>query len=106
MFRGARASSQGWEECIYATIADGTAVTAAAETILVPDFTLPANYMYQGRALKYTLMGRTSTVITTPGTWTHRLRWGGVAGVAMAASGALVPDPTAASTIIAWWVEY
>ena len=36
-------SMQSWRETLYATIADGTAVTAAAKTILVPDFTLPAN---------------------------------------------------------------
>lgn len=101
-----RASNQSWEELINTNVADGTAVTAAAETILVPDVTLPANYMYQGRTIKYTLFGRISTVITTPGTWTMRLRWGGVAGVVMAASGAYAPDPTAASTTIAWWIEF
>jgi hypothetical protein len=102
----ARASLQSWQEAIYVTIADGTAVTAAAETILVPDITLPANYMYQGRALHYMLWGRTSSVITTPGTFTMRQRWGGAAGVSMAASGAYAPDPTAASTNIAWYCEY
>jgi hypothetical protein len=56
--------------------------------------------------LKYTIMGRQSTVITTPGTITHRLRWGGVGGVAMAASGAFAPDPTAAATNLTWMVEY
>ena len=101
-----RASGLGWEEVIYTPNADGAAITAAAETILVPDFSIPASYMTVGKILKYTLMGRQSTAITTPGTITHRLRWGGVAGVAMAASGAFAPDPTAAATNLTWMVEY
>lgn len=102
-----RASMQSWRETIYATIADGTAVTTpAVKTILVPDFTLPINYLYPGRVLKYTLYGRMSTVITTPGTWTHTLNWGGTGGTVLATSTALAPDPTAASTNIAWYVEY
>jgi hypothetical protein len=100
-----RASMQSWRETLYTVIADGTAVTAAAATILVPDFTLPANYLYPGRTLKYTLFGRTSSVITTPGTFVMSLRLG-VGGTVMATSGAWAPDPTAASTNIAWWVEY
>lgn len=101
-----RASMQSWRETLYAVIADGTAVTAAAKTILVPDFTLPANYLYPGRMMKYTLYGRMSTVITTPGTWTHTLNWGGSGGTVLASTTALAPDPTAASTNIAWYVEY
>lgn len=101
-----RGSLQSWRECLYSTVADGTAVTAASETILVPDFTLPANYMYQGRTLCYTLFGRMSSVITTPGTFTFRLRWGGVGGVAVCASGAQAPDPTAASTNVAWTCQF
>ena len=101
-----RASGLGWEEVIYTPNADGTAITAAAETILVPDFSIPASYLTVGKVLKYTLMGRQSTAITTPGTITLRLRWGGVAGVSLAASGAFAPDPTAAATNLTWMVEW
>jgi hypothetical protein len=101
-----RGGLQSWRETLYATIADGTAVTAAAETIMVPDFTFPANYLYPGRVLKYTLWGKYSTVITTPGTITQRLRWGGVGGTSLAASGAYAPDPTAASTDLTFYTEY
>lgn len=102
-----RASMQSWRECLYSTIADGTPVTTpAAATILVPDFTLPANFLYPGRTLKYTLFGKMSSVITTPGTFIHSLRWGGVGGTVLATSGAYAPDPTAASTNIAWMVQY
>lgn len=102
-----RASNQGYEELINTELQDATAITAAAETIMVPDFNLPAFYMGVGRTLKYTLIFRVSTT-TAAQTLTLRLRWGGVAGVVMAASGAFVPDPTAASTnvthMVEWWV--
>lgn len=101
-----RASMQSWREVLYGTTVDGVAVTAAAKTILVPDFTLPSNFLYVGRYMKYTLYGRMSTVITTPGTWTHTLNWGGVGGTVLASTAALAPDPTAASTNVAWYVEY
>jgi hypothetical protein len=100
------ASMQSWRECLYSVIADGTAVTAAARTILVPDFTLPAYYLYPGRTLKYTLMGRMSSVITTPGTFVWSLMWGGAAGVVLAASAAVAPDPAAASSNVAWAVQF
>ena len=103
---GRRGSGLGWEEVIYTPNADGTAITSASETILVPDFSIPASYMTVGKLLKYTLMGRQSTAITTPGTITLRLRWGGVAGVSLAASGAFAPDPTAAATNLTWMVEW
>jgi hypothetical protein len=102
-----RNSAQTWRETLYATIADGAQVlNTVTETILVPNFTLPANYLYPGRVLKYTLWIDNSTVITTPGTITHRLRYGGVAGTSLAASGAYAPDPTAASTTVSGYIEY
>lgn len=98
-------SMQSWRECLYSVIASGTAVTAAAKTALVPDFTLPANYLYPGRTLKYTLYGAMSSPITTPGTFTFTLNWGGAAGVVLASTAAIAPDPTAASTNVAWSFE-
>lgn len=103
---GPRASGLGWEEVIYTPNADGTAVTSSSETILLPDFSIPASYLTVGKVLKYTIMGRQSTAITTPGTITHRLRWGGVGGVSVVASGAFAPDPTAAATNLTWMIEY
>jgi len=88
----------GFQEVLYSPIADGTAVTAAAETIMVPNYTLPANMLLPGSTLRYTLFFRVSTAITTPGTITQRLRYGGVAGTVLAASGAWAPDATAAAT--------
>lgn len=101
-----RVSRQGWQELLYAPVAAGAAITAAAETIQFPDFTLPPNYMTIGKVLRYEIYFTTSTAITTPGTVTLRLRWGGVAGVVLAASGAWAHDPTAAATTVSGWVEY
>jgi len=108
---GPRASVQSWEETIYNTLADGTAVTAAAETIMFPIFTLPANYLYPGRALKWTVFGRQSTAAVTPGTITFKLAYSatGLGAVVMAASGAFAPDVTAAATnltfMLEWWTQ-
>jgi hypothetical protein len=102
-----RASMQSWEECVYATVADGAQIlNSTTEAIMLPDFTLPAGYMYQGRVLKYTILGNMSTVITTPGTATARIRWGGVSGTTLATSGAFAPDPTAGSTTVSVMFEF
>lgn len=102
-----RASIQSWEEVLAVTVADGTQVlNTVTETVMTPDVTLPANYLYQGRMLKYTLWFSVSTVITTPGTITFRLRYGGVAGTVMAASAAYAPDPTAALTTRTGYIEW
>ncbi len=104
-----RGSIQSWRETLYAPLADGATVTAAAEALMLPIFTLPANYLYPGRVLKWTLMGRQSTAITTPGTITFRLAYSatGLGAVVMATSGAFAPDPTAVATnltfMIQWW---
>ena len=102
-----RASLQTWEETLYATIADGAQIlNTVTETIMVPDYTLPANYLYPGRVLKYSILFDHSTVITTPGTLTLALRYGGVSGTVLATSGAFAPDPTAASTTVSGMVEW
>lgn len=106
-----RASLQTWEETLYAPIADGATTTSAAEVLVVPLFTLPANYLYPGRLLKWTVMGRQSTAITTPGTVTLKLAYSatGLGAVVMAASGAFAPDPTGAATNLTymseWWFQ-
>lgn len=101
-----RASRQGWEELLFAPTVDGPTLTAAAEAAMVPDYTMPGYYMTVGKAFKYTLWGRLSSAITTPGTFTFRLRWGGLAGVVLAASPAFAPDPTAAAANVAFFVQY
>lgn len=99
-------SMQSWEETIYAMVADGPTLTAAAEALLVPDVNIPAAYMYPGRILKATLFGKASNAVTTPGTLTLRTRWGGLAGVVLAASAALTQNVIVQTNKSWWWEMY
>jgi hypothetical protein len=79
---------------------DSVAVTAAAETILsqATILTLPANFFaFPGKSLWLHGTCKQSNVVTTPGTYTFRLRYGtGVVGdTLLVAGGAIVPDPVA-----------
>jgi hypothetical protein len=107
---GPVAGSQGWVDAPFVLLADGVAVGASsAETIMFPIFPLPANYFYPGRTVRWTVMGRQSTAITTPGTITHRLSYSasGVGAVVVGASGAFAPDTSGAATnltfLLQWW---
>lgn len=87
---------QGWEETLESTITDGTQISnSTSETIVCPDFNIPAYYMAPGRTLRVWAYGLMSNVVTTPGTLTMRLRWGGVAGTVLVASAAQGLDTTA-----------
>lgn len=81
-------SRQYWSECISWATADGTAVAnTTTETILMPNLTLPANYMQDGRLLRVRVQGKLSTTGTP--TMTFKLRWGGVGGTVICQSAAL-----------------
>ena len=54
--------------------------------------TLPANWWYVGRAIRYTVWGGIGTLVTTPGTITFQLNLGAVAAVS---SGAVQLNATA-----------
>lgn len=95
-------SRQFWQEALSWAVADGTAVAnTTTETILFPNITIPANYMQDGRTLRLTLYGRHSTTATP--TLTFRIRWGGVAGTVIAASGAITCG--SAVTAAMWRME-
>lgn len=98
-------SVQSWSELIFNTVGDATAVTGTAEAIMVPDVTLPANYMYPGRVLRAYVSGKISNVVTTPGTITLRARWGGVAGTVLVASPAISQN-IIAQTDDQWEAEF
>lgn len=81
-------SRQYWSETITWATADGTAIAnTTTETIIFPNITIPANFLQDGRVLRLTAYGRHSTTATP--TLTFRLRWGGVSGTVIAASGAI-----------------
>jgi hypothetical protein len=80
-----------WVEALVWATTDGASInTTAAETIIFPDVTIPANYMADGRTLRMRVKGKHSTLGSGTVTTTFRVRWGGVAGTLLAASGAIV----------------
>lgn len=78
---------QFWQEAVTWATASGTAVAnTTTETIIFPDTTVFANYMQDGRCLRYTAYGQYSTTGTP--TLIFALRWGGVAGTVLATTAA------------------
>jgi hypothetical protein len=89
--------------------ADAPAITAAAEAIIsqATTLTVPSNYFaYPNKVCWLHAHGILSSPVTTPGTFTFRLRWGtGVVGdVLLMASGALAPD-IAVHTNAMFWID-
>jgi hypothetical protein len=84
-------SKQIWSELLLVdNSANGAQIlNTTTETIIFPDFTIPAFYMNDGRYLRYTAWGTYSNVVTTPGTLQFTLRMGGVAGTLIAQSAAI-----------------
>lgn len=94
-------SRQFWQESIFWTTADGTAIAnTTTETIIFPNITIPANYMADGRVIRLNAAGRLSTT-STP-TVRYRLRWGGVSGTVLWDSGTIT---NATVTAALWWVD-
>lgn len=82
-----RASTNAWQELIRTEVQDATAVgNSTSEAVLVPNYTLPARYLVEGRTFRATVRGRYTTTATP--TITVRLRIGGVAGAIQVASAA------------------
>lgn len=72
-------SLQTWKETVFTATAAGTAVAnTTTETIVFPNITVPANYMFVGREMWLRAAGQHSTTGTP--TLIFRLRWGGVSG--------------------------
>lgn len=88
-------SRQFWTESLAWATSSGTAVSGTTETIIFPNITIPANYMQDGRALEIFMFGQFSNIVTTPGTLTFRVRWGGVAGTILMQSAAINLNTTA-----------
>lgn len=82
-------SRQFWSETVSWATASGTTVASTAvETILVPNVTVPANFLQDGRCLRIRGFGAYGTTATP--TLLFTLRWGGVAGTVMGKTGAIV----------------
>jgi hypothetical protein len=97
--------ANNWIETLDVLTADGTQISnSASETIICPDFSIPAYYMVPGRTLEIWAFGVMSNVVTTPGTLIMRIRWGGVAGTVLVASGAQGLDTTARTNSL-WMLQ-
>jgi len=71
----------------------GTAITStASEGLLFNDVSISPGYMVPGRILNITMAGKVSNAVTTPGTMTFRVRWGGSGGTILVTSGALTQN--------------
>lgn len=85
--------------------ADGAQIlNTTTETIICPDFTFSADdsRLYQGASFRLTCGFDVSNVVTTPGTVTFAIRWGGVSGTILAHTGAIQMDTTAHSNYSGW----
>lgn len=99
---------QTFNEALVASNADATAVgNTVSETIIVPDYTFPAGYFYQGRRLRATLWGVISNVVTAVPTITIRARIGTttLSATWVSASGALAANATA-NTNLTWKADF
>lgn len=98
-------SLQTWQESLITSQVDGSAVTAASATSLLPAaavYTLPANWAQIGRRLQIKATGRISSVITTPGTARFDVRLG---GTVVFDGLAVLLDSVAAHTNVGWVLE-
>lgn len=101
-----RASGATWMETVNSAPADGAAVTGVStETIMVPNFVWPNSgpqALYVGKQVKWTLWGRISNAVTTPGTVIFRERWGGVAGTLLVTSKTIQPVIIVQTNVAGW----
>lgn len=97
-------SRQFWQESIFWTTADGTAIAnTTTETIIFPNITIPANYMADGRVIRLNAAGRLSVAAATTPTVRYRLRWGGVSGTVLWDSGTITNGSGVTAAL--WWVD-
>jgi hypothetical protein len=96
---------QAYTEPLDTIIADGTQISnTVSETIICPDYNVPAYFMVPNRMIRIWAFGVLSNVVTTPGTLTMRVRWGGVGGTLLLATAALNLDTTARTNAI-WCLQ-
>lgn len=101
-------SQQQWVETLITGQSDGPTLTAAAAASCIPThakYTFPAQYWYVGRAIRITMHGRITTVITTPGTARFDVRMGSAGSTIVWDSTAIALDTAAAYTNMPWKLE-
>jgi hypothetical protein len=94
-------SRQYWQELIAWATASGTPVASSTtETIMMPNVTIPANYMQDGRTIHLVYIGQYSELGSGTVTMIHQVRWGGVAGTVICKTGTITTLISAAA-----WLE-
>jgi len=98
---------QTWQETLIQAQTDGAALTnSTTETSILPGqakFTLPANFLdYVGKTLRIRASGRISTLVTSPGTMTFKVKFGSIA----VATGPAFALNAVAKTNVTWWLEW
>jgi hypothetical protein len=93
-------SLQTWQETLVTATAAGTLFNTytTAKTVLPTGclVTLPANWWYVGRAIRVTVQGGISNIVTTPGTITMQVNMGAIAAYS---TGAVQLNATAHTTL-------
>lgn len=94
-------SRQFWNEAVEWASASGAAISnSTSEALIMPVISIPANYLKDGRLLRFTLRGKLSNIVTSPGTLRFRVRLGGLSGTLVADSGAVNLNTTAQTDIM------
>lgn len=101
-------SRQFWSEAIAWLTSSGSALAnSTTETGLFPNFTIPANYLQDGRLMRFKAYGGYGTTATP--TLTFSVRFGGISGTVIAKSGAITTGSAVgggASMTAMWAVEF
>lgn len=83
-------SRQYWQELSAWATADGTAVASSTtETIIMPNVTIPGNFMQDGRVIRLTVYGKYSEPGSGTVTKIFKVRWGGVSGTVLTTTGTI-----------------
>jgi hypothetical protein len=93
---------QTFQEVLVNSVTDGPTLTAAARASCIPTadrIVLPSHYFYPGKALRFTLGGRISCVITTPGTARFDICLGAAGTTIVFDTGALGLNVVAKATV-------
>jgi hypothetical protein len=93
---------QTFHDVLVNSVTDGPTLTAAARASCIPTadrIVLPSHYFYPGKALRFTLGGRISNVVTTPGTARFDICMGSAGTTIVFDTGALGLNVVAKTTV-------
>lgn len=94
--------TQPWSQVLDGNVdtINGIVNTSGAESLIMPDKTIPAFYMVEGRKISGRCRFKFSNVVTTPGSITFRVRWGGLAGTLLGQTSAIALNIVAQTDIM------